>query len=411
MFDLIAKFKRIFAPSLFSRLSTSLPKKGVNRPTVLLVSSNSSAKGGGERYLYYLARGFLLRGYACYTLYSDLAYMDCWSDLLSNAGSSVIRKPLHPLSKRKLRFVSAILDLLQIIRISLVVHSLSPSLVVVNRQYDEDNLDAILASVLGLAHNIISVVHMPMTAGKNKRPIGVVRGLFVHIFSLLFLHDHVFSSRAGLEEFSSYYNLIPAKLLHVVPSGVFEHSSPSSVPQPDKHDWSFNNDLPCVGFMGQFNAQKNITLLIDAWKYSNFPFNLVLIGHGPLEASIRQYVAESGNSNYRFLGWSDQYQKFLFSLDLFVMTSLFEGLPLTLVEALGLGIPSIVTPFNGSDELSVYCEWLKVCKNFALDSFSLELERYLSHAWRPKVLPSDAYAFRSLFSVTNMSASFLRCID
>lgn len=357
--------------------------------------------------MYYLARGFLVNGQPCCTLYANLSYMDGWVNLLDQAGSSILRSPLRPLATRKLRFVSAIFDFPQIIRLIFLIRRQSPSLVIVNRQYDEDNLDAVIAAIVFNPLKVISVIHMPMTESKNQRPLGRARGAFMKLFSHTFLHHHVFSSQASLEEFSAYYYSLPRKYLHVIPSGVFEPSDLNGKPHSLQPKASlFRNNLPTVGFIGQFNEQKNIFLVIDSWRRSDNAFNLLLAGEGPLESQIREYMSQFDSSKYYIMPWSDRYRDYLLAMDLFVMPSLFEGLPLTLIEALGLGVPSITTPFNGTQELIAKCHWLKASKDFTIDSFLTEINHFLSGCWCPMPTSRELMSFKENFSVNSMSSKY-----
>ena len=80
------------------------------RPKILLISSNSSGRGGGERYLVFLSLGLIQLGCDVEVLISNHSYMDGWEEELRLVGALVRRAPLIGLRDRPLRFVQSIFD-------------------------------------------------------------------------------------------------------------------------------------------------------------------------------------------------------------------------------------------------------------------------------------------------------------
>lgn len=78
----------------------------------------------------------------------------------------------------------------------------------------------------------------------------------------------------------------------------------------------------------------------------------VWAGDGPLEAKLRHQLEELAIPAERviFGGWRNDVLQLLAAADLFVLPSLFEGLPLVVLEALAVGIPVIGTRVCGTSE-------------------------------------------------------------
>lgn len=95
--------------------------------------------------------------------------------------------------------------------------------------------------------------------------------------------------------------------------------------------------------VGRFHDQKNHTFLIDIFsefKKKNPSSILLLIGGGPLQTKIKDKVEKLGlNESVLFLNKIENVYDFLSASDVFVFPSLYEGLPLTLVEAQSSGLP------------------------------------------------------------------------
>ncbi|MEN2515310.1 glycosyltransferase [Lactobacillus johnsonii] len=100
-----------------------------------------------------------------------------------------------------------------------------------------------------------------------------------------------------------------------------------------------------VGHVGRFSYQKNHEYLIKVFKEilkSKKDAYLLLIGEGPELNKIKDIVKTSGiEKNVIFYGLSDHVEKLLQIMDVFVLPSHFEGLPIVGVEAQAAGLPVI----------------------------------------------------------------------
>ncbi|WKY46936.1 glycosyltransferase family 1 protein [Eubacteriaceae bacterium ES3] len=106
-------------------------------------------------------------------------------------------------------------------------------------------------------------------------------------------------------------------------------------------------DRLVIGHVGRFDPQKNHTFLIDIFKVINLKWEnatLVLIGDGGLKNSIEKKVNDLGlEKTVIFTGVRSDVPELLQAVDVFLFPSLFEGLPLTLVEAQAAGLPCVIS--------------------------------------------------------------------
>lgn len=97
-----------------------------------------------------------------------------------------------------------------------------------------------------------------------------------------------------------------------------------------------------VGHVGRFNEQKNHVRLISIFnEIQKIKPNsvLLLLGNGYLEDKCRKLVNDLGlNEKVKFLGVKSDVHKYLQTFDVFLFPSLFEGLPVTMVEAQASGL-------------------------------------------------------------------------
>jgi len=103
----------------------------------------------------------------------------------------------------------------------------------------------------------------------------------------------------------------------------------------------------------RFDPAKNIPALLDiAQKLSddkNFIF--ILIGDGKEKSTIEKNISENKMDNVKLLGYQKNVDEYLHASDLFLSTSLWEGLPYSLIEATRAGIPIVASDVTGNNEV------------------------------------------------------------
>jgi glycosyltransferase involved in cell wall biosynthesis len=104
-----------------------------------------------------------------------------------------------------------------------------------------------------------------------------------------------------------------------------------------------------IGTVARLVPQKGVGVLIDAVR--DVPdANAVIIGDGPLRATLERQAADLGG-RVRFMGMRDDVAALLPALDIFVLPSQWEGEPIALLQAMACGLPCVATATDGSNEL------------------------------------------------------------
>lgn len=102
-----------------------------------------------------------------------------------------------------------------------------------------------------------------------------------------------------------------------------------------------------IGHVGSFNYQKNHEFLIKIFKelYTiDNSYRLLLVGEGNLKSEIEEKIARMGLKDVTlFIGKSKEVPQLMQVMDLFLMPSHYEGLPLTLIEAQASGLQCFVS--------------------------------------------------------------------
>jgi glycosyltransferase involved in cell wall biosynthesis len=161
-------------------------------------------------------------------------------------------------------------------------------------------------------------------------------------------------------------------------------------------------DRPVVVGIGRLAAQKSWTTLIEAMRWVEGADALVA-GEGPMRESLAAAAAAAGG-RVRFVGAVDDVASLLHLADCVVSTSTWEGLPLSLLEALSLGCPVVATAVDGvrdivppdaailvppHDPEAVATAIGRVLHDHGLASRLSRLARTAASAWTPERMLAD----------------------
>lgn len=144
-----------------------------------------------------------------------------------------------------------------------------------------------------------------------------------------------------------------------------------------RHSLGFNDEL-VIGHVGRFNPQKNHPFLLEIFsallkKEANAV--LLLVGGGEDMPKIQAKARELGIADHvRFMGVRSDVADLMQAMDVFVFPSLYEGLPVTMVEAQASGLPCII-----SDKVPEEC----IITSGLVDVMPLSAS---ADAWAEKVL-------------------------
>jgi len=110
-----------------------------------------------------------------------------------------------------------------------------------------------------------------------------------------------------------------------------------------------------IGTVGRLNGQKAPLDMVRALAGMGRPdVYVVWVGDGPLRGKTEQLIERSGlRDRFLLLGQRKDVPKLLPGFDVFAMSSLYEGLPCALVEAMTCGIPVVATAVNSVPEIVV----------------------------------------------------------
>lgn len=144
----------------------------------------------------------------------------------------------------------------------------------------------------------------------------------------------------------------------VIPSGVdSKHFNPERYEVKKKASQIKNqfgiSDETVIGYVGRLYPAKGLTYLFHAVKklqkrYGNII--LLIVGDGALRNQL-EAMARDLNIRSIFTGWQRDTAPYYSIMDIFVLPSLFEGLPNVILEAMAMKIPVVATKVGGNPDV------------------------------------------------------------
>jgi glycosyltransferase involved in cell wall biosynthesis len=134
-----------------------------------------------------------------------------------------------------------------------------------------------------------------------------------------------------------------------------------------RKELGFNEEHLVIGHVGRFTPQKNHLFLIDVFfkiYQQNPDAILVMAGIGDLQKECMNKVSNLRlENNVKFLGFRTDVNQLLQAMDVFLMPSLYEGFPVTGIEAQASGLPCVF-----SDTITREAHILEQVKYISLSS-------------------------------------------
>lgn len=158
--------------------------------------------------------------------------------------------------------------------------------------------------------------------------------------------DHFIVCSPDLYEWANQDLKLSEPKLQLVFNGIDVDEFGSTVADPDR--------VKRLVTVGRIAPVKNQALLIEAYAKALIlcpalkAYQLHIIGDGPLKSELESKIAQLGLEQHAFmLGAKDNIPQELKNSDLFILSSDYEAMPMTVLEAMASGVPVICTNVGG----------------------------------------------------------------
>jgi glycosyltransferase involved in cell wall biosynthesis len=211
----------------------------------------------------------------------------------------------------------------------------------------------LIGAILARVPAIVCTIHVAPTERQGwKTRLG--RALLTP-----FVDRYIAVSQASKDRLVAYLGMPPARLV-AVPNAVelLRFAAPAEPGRSAvRAQWGIPTDAPILGVLARLSPQKGLTYLISAMPaiLAEHPDAYALVvGEGYLRPDLEAQARSLGVQDRVLLaGYRENVVDYLRASDLFVLPSLFEGMPLSILEAMGAGLPVIATAVDGTPEVVV----------------------------------------------------------
>lgn len=194
------------------------------------------------------------------------------------------------------------------------------------------------------------IAHDHASADLRFRGVGsIFVDAIMHRFS-----SHTIAVAPEVKKFLTHYEALAPESVTVISNGVnTEQFRPFTLEEKKEARafFGFNIEDQIIGTVGRLASEKNQAMFLKAAAQAIAKGGkaiFAIAGTGPEEQSLRHLAEQLGLSNHvRFLGQVQNRVLLYRALDLFVLTSYYEGLPMVLLEAMASGVPVVSTDLEG----------------------------------------------------------------
>ena len=221
---------------------------------------------------------------------------------------------------------------------------------------------------------VISVVHHDLLGALLSQEGSTVKNKFIawmkkipmsYIYPRI---DKIVAVSKGSADSVTKFLGYPREQIEVIYNPIKVDEIRKLAQEPVEHLWFTKKDQPIVISVGRLTPQKDFPTLIHAFALllKETQARLMIIGEGPERERLGKLISELGiEKSVDLLGFQNNPHKFVARADLFAMSSIFEGLPTVLLEAMTLRVPIVSTdcPSGPAELLTAHPERLVPMRN------------------------------------------------
>lgn len=205
---------------------------------------------------------------------------------------------------------------------------------------------------------------------------------------------------------NNYDIMIENGSIEVTPTSLF------STVKDEINSYRNNLDTKIFIHVARFNPSKNQKMLVEAFVLLSkmyFDFILIIIGDGFDKNEAKELIGIA-NEKIKFLGVKYNVGDYLLCSDVFCLTSIYEGLPISLLEALSCGCIPICTPVGGIKDVIIDGENGYLSEDISRNSYLNKLEFFMENSKAIKTNKLKKY-FIDNYSMNICTRNYLRLYE
>lgn len=315
----------------------------------ILFTITSIDKGGAETHLFSLASGLVKKKNKVYVFYTKRDN-EFFKKKLKNLSVKIFKKK----NNTNFNLVNFFLDFLYLRKLILRIN---PNIIHVHLPYME-LLTFLVLKTLDKKYNFIITKHIDSSLfnasnNQNESLIGSFLGNLIYSKA----KKIIAISEAVKKYIITNYSNVKTNNIAVIHYGIEHKIFSKSKKILNKFKKKYNlNSYYILGVAARLVRQKSIDFLIKGFSVYNKNFNpkskLLIAGKGPLKEELKELVSSLNlKKSVIFLGFQNDIDTFYQSINVFCLTSNYEGLGLAILEALACKKPIITSNCSAMPEI------------------------------------------------------------
>ena len=310
---------------------------------VLLVSASSGSRGGGEFYFHGLATGLRSLGHEVQLILADGQHMDEFAETM-NSCSEVIRMPMTNTYHRRTRLLGAVADVKGRNIARSFYRKFNPDVVHINKQNLEDGLELMLAA-RNSGIPTVATIHVTRSAVALGAVAGRVRDVITRRTLRNARIPLIGTSAQCTKDLVQFVDDHSIKCFNV-PNGAFEFDGDRIAA---RDSWPVSQDEIVLGIVARIEEQKNPLFISPLMADLPDHVKLVWIGDGRMRNELEKQILSDGvQDRVHLAGWQQDARRLMSGFDLFLLPSLYEGFPFSILEAMSAGLTCVVSDVDGT---------------------------------------------------------------
>lgn len=267
------------------------------------------------------------------------------------------------------------------------------------------------------------VIHTHRFCAQYAMPAAILAGVRrrVHTVHNVAEKENIKFARMLNKVFFKHFGLVPVALSELIRTSVVDEYGIERESVPviyngidlsrciPKDNYSLNGSFKIL-HVGRFSEQKNHIGLLNAFAvfHAKHPNSeLWLIGEGEKKADAETFIKENDLAEaVKLLGLQSDVYGYLNKADMFVLPSNYEGVPITLIEAMGTALPIVATAVGGVPDMLTDRENAFVVENDT-DKIADAIEQYYTNEEMRELYGKRAKERAELFSAAVMGERYV----
>ncbi|PKI02365.1 glycosyltransferase [Glaciecola sp. 33A] len=231
---------------------------------------------------------------------------------------------------------------------------------------------------------------------------------------LSFFTDSITTISKATKQALVDYEFLSANKIDIIYNGIKALKTTSvEERQALKSELFISDDDIVLGTVARLDPIKNHAMMLDAFNsvLKNYPSaKLVIVGDGELSTALKEQCNELNISDkVIFTGYITNPSNYIQIFDIFLLSSLSEGTSMTLLEAMSVGKPCVVTDAGGNSEIISNESNGLVTENKICKSFSLAIEELMLNEAKRLLMGNRGFKrYEQFFSSMKMSSEYMR---